>query len=105
MITLTATIAIKTSQRNSEARARSSAAENDAAEAVQSDVKIHATDNECGQNFAPDNWEIGLRSNARARRAFSETRPVGLRKSSTVYGLPKTVQNAGAGKTAALGAL
>jgi hypothetical protein len=33
--------------------------ENNTAEAVQSNTKIHAADTECGQNFGPDNWEIG----------------------------------------------
>jgi hypothetical protein len=45
--------------RNTEICAGGSAAKNDAAEAVQSDSKIHAANNECGQNFGPDNWEIG----------------------------------------------
>jgi hypothetical protein len=45
--------------RNTEICAGGSAAENDAAEAVQSDSKIHGANNECGQNFGPDNWEIG----------------------------------------------
>jgi hypothetical protein len=41
--------------RNTEICAGGSAAKNDAPEAVQSDSKIHAANNECGQNFGPDN--------------------------------------------------